>query len=110
MDEDDMYGAGSDDFRAYVWRIPPLMTLQGLRQEITPHDWYAREWPDTVGECAQSYPDGMPDVQVLAFAEGKWESRYVPYEISMPLARLDGNHPQFRGFITDSQLKGINQS
>ncbi|KAG2057658.1 WD40 repeat-like protein [Suillus hirtellus] len=78
MDEDDMYGAGSDDFRAYVWRIPPLMTLQGLRQEITPHDWYAREWPDTVGE-------------LLAFAEGKWESRYVPYEISMPLARLNGH-------------------
>ncbi|KAG2101108.1 WD40 repeat-like protein [Suillus discolor] len=76
MDEDDMYGAGSDDFRAYVWRIPPLMTLQGLRQEITSHDWYAREWPDTV---------------VLAFAEGKWESRYVPHEISMPLARLNGH-------------------
>lgn len=74
MDEDDLYGAGSDDFRAYVWRIPPLMTLQGLRQEITSHDWYAREWPDTV-----------------AFAEGKWESRYVPYEISVPLARLNGH-------------------
>jgi WD repeat-containing protein 22 len=74
MDEDDMYGAGSDDFRAYVWKIPPLMDLQGLRKEITPHDWYTREWPDTV-----------------AFAEGKWESRYVPVEISTPLARLNGH-------------------
>lgn len=74
MDEDDLYGAGSDDFRAYVWKIPPLMTLQGLRKEITAHDWYTREWPDTV-----------------AFAEGKWESRYVPLEISTPLARLNGH-------------------
>ncbi|KAG1766160.1 WD40 repeat-like protein [Suillus occidentalis] len=76
MDEDDMYGAGSDDFRAYVWKIPPLMTLQGLRKEITAHDWYIREWPDTVG---------------------KWESRYVPFEISTPLARLNGKHPRFGG-------------
>lgn len=74
MDEDDLYGAGSDDFRAYVWKIPPLMTLQGLREEIAAHDWYTREWPDTV-----------------AFAEGKWESRYVPLEISTPLARLNGH-------------------
>lgn len=74
MDEDDMYGAGSDDFRAYVWKIPPLMTLQGLRKEIAADDWYTREWPDTV-----------------AFAEGKWESRYVPLEISTPLARLNGH-------------------
>ncbi|KIK44314.1 hypothetical protein CY34DRAFT_23148 [Suillus luteus UH-Slu-Lm8-n1] len=74
MDEDDLYGAGSDDFRAYVWKIPPLMTLQGLRKEIAAHDWYTREWPDTV-----------------AFAEGKWESRYVPLEISTPLARLNGH-------------------
>ncbi|KAG1742300.1 WD40 repeat-like protein [Suillus paluster] len=50
MDEDDMYGAGSDDFRAY-----------GLRKEIT-----------------------------APFAEGKWESRYVPFEIQTPLARLNG--------------------
>ncbi|KAG0703749.1 WD40 repeat-like protein [Suillus ampliporus] len=74
MDEDDMYGAGSDDFRAYVWKIPPLSTLQGLRKEITAHEWYSREWPD-----------------IVAFAEDKWGSRYVPYEIRTPLARLNGH-------------------
>jgi WD repeat-containing protein 22 len=53
MDEDDMYAAGSDDFRGYVWKIPPLISLQGLRNEITARDWYAREWPNIVGEHIQ---------------------------------------------------------
>jgi len=54
MDEDDMYGAGSDDFRGYLWKIPSLISLQGLRKEITADDWYAHEWPNIVGECIQS--------------------------------------------------------
>ncbi|KAJ8593937.1 WD40 repeat-like protein [Rhizopogon salebrosus TDB-379] len=74
MDEDDMYAAGSDDFRGYVWKVPPLISLQGLRNEITARDWYAREWPN-----------------IVAFAEGKWESRYVPFEIRTPLAQLNGH-------------------
>ncbi|OAX44356.1 hypothetical protein K503DRAFT_450865 [Rhizopogon vinicolor AM-OR11-026] len=73
MDEDDMYGAGSDDFRGYLWKIPSLISLQGLRKEITADDWYAHEWPN-----------------IVAFAEGKWENRFVPFEIQTPLARLNG--------------------
>jgi hypothetical protein len=55
MDEDDMYGAGSDDFRCYLWKIPSLISLQGLRKEITADDWYTQEWPDIVGEYIQLY-------------------------------------------------------
>jgi WD repeat-containing protein 22 len=91
MDEDDMYGAGSDDFRCYLWKIPSLISLQGLRKEITADDWYTQEWPDIVGECMQSYVMAgyLPEVS-LAFAEGKQENRYVPFEIGTPLARLNG--------------------
>src|SRR6267154_3238293 len=109
MDEDDMYGAGSDDFRGYVWKIPPLISLQGLRKEITANEWYTREWSDTVGEHIQSYVKaGCTDVYVLAFAEGKWESRYVPFEISTPLARLNGIYLSFRWFMADDGGKDIN--
>ncbi|KAG1748555.1 hypothetical protein EDB19DRAFT_1682358 [Suillus lakei] len=92
MDEDDMYGAGSDDFRAYVWKIPPLIKLPS-------NDWYTREWPDTV-----------------AFAEGKWENRYVPFEISTPLARLNGHksivnsvaiHPSLLHIVTSGVERQI---
>ncbi|KAJ8593007.1 WD40 repeat-like protein [Rhizopogon salebrosus TDB-379] len=76
MDEDDMYGAGSDDFRCYLWKIPSLISLQGLRKEITADDWYTQEWPD-----------------IVAFTEGtgKRENRYVPFEIGTSLARLNGH-------------------
>ncbi|OJA17775.1 hypothetical protein AZE42_04874 [Rhizopogon vesiculosus] len=90
MDEDNMYAAGSDVFRGYVWKIPPLSTLQGLRKEITAHDWYTREWPNTV-----------------AFSEGQRENRYVPVEIRTPLARLNGiYHPQSGRYIADESSQG----
>jgi len=54
MDEDDMYAAGSDDFRGYVWKIPPLIALQELRNEIVARDWYTHEWPNTIGESIQA--------------------------------------------------------
>jgi len=56
MNEDILYGAGSDDFRGYVWRIPELSTLLGLRQEINADEWMSHEWTGACGESLDS-PD-----------------------------------------------------
>ncbi|KAH7885436.1 WD40 repeat-like protein [Phlebopus sp. FC_14] len=74
LNEDVLYGAGSDDFRGYVWQIPELGVLAGLRREIKMNEWFAQEWPD-----------------VCAYSEGQWTTRYVPLEISTPLSRLNGH-------------------
>ncbi|KAG6329968.1 hypothetical protein ID866_9122 [Astraeus odoratus] len=74
MSEDVLYAAGSDDFRGYVWRIPEVNVLLGLRQEITSEEWYAKEWGN-----------------ITAFSEGLSSARYVPVEVSTPLCRLNGH-------------------
>jgi len=74
MNEDILYGAGSDDFRGYVWKIPELSTLLGVRQEISADEWMSREW------------DG-----VCAYSENLWAKRYVPLQIDTPLFRLNGH-------------------
>jgi len=81
MDEDDMYVAGSDDFRGYVWRIPPLISLQGLRREITAYDWYTREWPDTVGEHIRSVSkrECLIVHQLLPKASGRTDTYHSKY-------------------------------
>lgn len=50
MNEDILYGAGSDDFRGYVWKIPELSTLLGLRQVINADEWMSHEWAGVCGE------------------------------------------------------------
>jgi WD repeat-containing protein 22 len=50
MNEDILYGAGSDDFMGYVWKLPELSVLSGLRQEIKPVEWFAHDWTDECGE------------------------------------------------------------
>ncbi|KIJ62541.1 hypothetical protein HYDPIDRAFT_30150 [Hydnomerulius pinastri MD-312] len=74
MNEDVLYGAGSDDFRGYVWKIPELSVLAGLRRKIKVNEWFAQEWDD-----------------VSAYSEGQWSTRYIPLQISTPLCRLDGH-------------------
>ncbi|KIK92955.1 hypothetical protein PAXRUDRAFT_829466 [Paxillus rubicundulus Ve08.2h10] len=74
MNEDILYGAGSDDFMGYVWKLPELSVLSGLRQEINPAEWFAHDWTN---ECA--------------YSEGQWSTRYVPFQISTPLCRLNGH-------------------
>ncbi|KAF8133718.1 WD40 repeat-like protein [Boletus edulis] len=74
MNEDILYGAGSDDFRGYVWRIPELSTLLGLRQEINVDEWMSHEW---TGACA--------------YSESQWATRYIPLQIDTPLCRLNGH-------------------
>ena len=39
MDTDTLYAAGSDDFKAYVWKIPPLTELMEARQKIAADEW-----------------------------------------------------------------------
>lgn len=36
---DDYYSAGSDDFRAYVWKIPDLKELKQRRETIAYERW-----------------------------------------------------------------------
>lgn len=49
LDNDELYSAGSEDFRAYVWKIPGLSELAEQRIEISSDEWAAREWSNTVG-------------------------------------------------------------
>ncbi|KAF8555753.1 WD40 repeat-like protein [Imleria badia] len=74
VNEDILYGAGSDDFRGYVWKIPDLSTLLGLRQEINADEWMSHEWS---GACA--------------YSESQWGTRYIPFQIDAPLCRLNGH-------------------
>ena len=34
-----MYVGGSDDFRGYVWKIPPISQLADMRNEISAEEW-----------------------------------------------------------------------
>lgn len=52
MDTDIYYGAGSDDFRGYVWKLPPVTELVEKRIEMTQKEWLATASPETVGWCS----------------------------------------------------------
>ena len=41
LDKDIMYTAGSDDFRGYVWKVPPVAELIEKRREIGAREWSA---------------------------------------------------------------------
>jgi WD repeat-containing protein 22 len=58
MDYDAFYGAGSDDFRGYIWQIPPVAQLLEEREEISPVDWLsnASETPGLVGAYPIPHP------------------------------------------------------
>lgn len=36
---DDYFCAGSDDFRAYVWKLPSSQELLDSRREVSPAGW-----------------------------------------------------------------------
>ncbi|KAJ7274164.1 WD40 repeat-like protein [Mycena rebaudengoi] len=74
LDADTMYGAGSDDFRAYVWALPSPTELVAQRTVISHQDWYSGEHPG-----------------VVAFAEHLTGPRYVPAQLTTPRARLGGH-------------------
>jgi len=74
LETDDLYVAGSDDFRGYVWKIPPVNELLEQRQMVSARDWV----PGTA--------EG-----VVAFAGSRGEPKCIPVEISRPLCRLNGH-------------------
>ena len=39
MNEDNLYAAGSDDFRGYVWKIPSATQLMEQRQKFSADEW-----------------------------------------------------------------------
>jgi WD repeat-containing protein 22 len=104
---DEYYSGGSDDFRAYIWKIPDIADLTDRRIEFNAEDWTAQGSSHDMG-----------------FAEGMWEPRYVPTDISRPLFRLNGHdsivnttliHPSFLHILTSGVerhviLHGVAQS
>ncbi|KAI0081531.1 WD40 repeat-like protein [Panus rudis PR-1116 ss-1] len=74
LDVDEYYSAGSDDFRAYVWKIPSIESLTAARIEVKVEDWDAGAMPDSVG-----------------FANQYSAPRRIPVELSTPICRLGGH-------------------
>ncbi|KAJ7213896.1 WD40 repeat-like protein [Mycena pura] len=74
LDEDVLYLAGSDDFRAYVWALPSPQALAAQRTVISPAEWDAGEHKG-----------------IVAFAESTSAPRCVPAQLDTPRARLGGH-------------------
>ncbi|KAI1793347.1 WD40 repeat-like protein [Ganoderma leucocontextum] len=73
-DRDMYYAQGSDDFRTYVWKIPEESALLESRMVVEHSDWMKARRPGELGYSATLLGP-----------------RYVPQEISTPLARLTGH-------------------
>ncbi|KAF9779652.1 WD40 repeat-like protein [Thelephora terrestris] len=73
LTSDAYYGAGSDDFRGYVWKIPETAMLLERRREIDVDSWLLEE------------------AETAAFARSARETRYQPVSLSQPLFRLNGH-------------------
>ncbi|KAL5482695.1 hypothetical protein ACEPAI_9289 [Sanghuangporus weigelae] len=71
--EDMYYTTGSDDFRAYVWKLPYTVTLQEARRTLS-KDEFSNEPPRTI-----AYARSMAD-----------DTRYIPVDLCTPLSRLQG--------------------
>ncbi|VDC01332.1 unnamed protein product [Peniophora sp. CBMAI 1063] len=72
------YAAGSDDFRGYVWGIPPIRELQEQRQTIDQAEWRTRE----ISQVADSaFSDTKSDRQ----------ARYIPVQLDRPEFHLRGH-------------------
>ncbi|TCD60396.1 hypothetical protein EIP91_010234 [Steccherinum ochraceum] len=76
---DEYYAAGSDDFRAYVWKIPDLRELTQRRESIA----YER-WQHLQESADQREP-------IVGFTSRNQDARCVPIDLSTPLFRLGGH-------------------
>jgi WD repeat-containing protein 22 len=92
LDSDQFYCAGSEDFRAYVWKVPELSKLAERRIEISSLDWSTQEWADVTGKSLKHTVLDVAQPQFAAFSEGTKTPRYVPVDLSTPLFRLTGKH------------------
>jgi DDB1- and CUL4-associated factor 5 len=111
------YGAGSDDFRTYLWKIPPIPELVERRSEISAVDWVtsSRE-SETVGRSPTFHSSRFIDQDQSAFTEGFAKSKFIPLDISQPFCHLTGHrsivntvviHPQFLHVATCGIEKDI---
>lgn len=89
---DNYYATGSDDFRAYAWKIPEVVQLHHMREEIKFEHWEMQSG------------DHPP-----AFADYASKNIYIPAELSSPFTRLCGHksivnsaviHPQMPVVLT----------
>ncbi|KZT12209.1 WD40 repeat-like protein [Laetiporus sulphureus 93-53] len=99
MGNDHLYCAGSDDFRAYVWRIPDPMALVDRRESHDASIWTNSGNSETVGYRAP-----------------KSGTCYVPYQLNAPLCRITGHqsivntalmHPHYPYIITSGIERDI---
>ncbi|KAJ7780750.1 WD40 repeat-like protein [Mycena maculata] len=74
LDADALYAAGSDDFHAYIWALPPPAELVARRTVLSHAEWDAGEHSG-----------------VVAFAERLTGPRCVPAQLHTPRARLGGH-------------------
>ena len=94
LDVDDMYAAGSDDFRCYVWKVPSALELMEQRQTLTAESWLGYGDGSTIGMHATvfcvhhlSIFDAHHDPGFPSSPEGHV---VVPADISTPFCRLTG--------------------
>jgi len=73
LTSDAYYGAGSDDFRGYVWKIPETQMLLEQRKEIDVGRWM------------------LEGDETIAFTKSPRGTRYQPVSLSRPLFRLNGH-------------------
>ncbi|KAF8798922.1 WD40 repeat-like protein [Phlegmacium glaucopus] len=100
LDTDDLYAAGSDDFRGYVWKIPPISVLEEQRKVFSVNEW----------------ENHQPALTEVAFTKSDQGMKYLPREISTPLCHLPGHktivntavfHPHFLHVVTAGVEKTI---
>ncbi|TFK88722.1 WD40 repeat-like protein [Polyporus arcularius HHB13444] len=73
-DQDLYYVNGSDDFRTYLWKVPDEAALLEGRSVVEFSDWARNRRPGEIG-----------------YASSMTGPRYVPVDLSTPLARLTGH-------------------
>lgn len=55
LETDILYAAGSDDFRGYVWKIPPLSVLEEQRKIFSVNEWEDRNHLSDITQVGESY-------------------------------------------------------
>ncbi|KAI0763562.1 WD40 repeat-like protein [Trametes elegans] len=73
-DRDSYFAVGSDDFRAYLWKIPDEHELLERRRVVEGWEWFGNPLPGEIG-----------------YTESHLKPRYVPIELAVPHARLTGH-------------------
>ena len=63
LSSDEYYTAGSDDFRAYVWKVPDVEELREKRRVVQKTAWVERDTErsveKTIGELCTKWADIM---------------------------------------------------